>query len=62
MSLRAQSNGRYFQSYTFHLRTLAGGKKPNSFTVGAFIQGSTMKVPVEENSTLFVDLPLWDLS
>jgi outer membrane protein insertion porin family len=40
LSLRAQSNGRYFQSYTFSFtEPWLGGKKPNSFTVGASYSG-----------------------
>ncbi len=36
LSLRAQSNGRFFQSYNFSFtEPWLGNKKPNSFTVGA---------------------------
>lgn len=36
LSLRAQSNGRFFQSYNFSFtEPWLGNKKPNSFTIGA---------------------------
>ena len=37
LSLRAQTNGRFFQSYNISFtEPWLGGKKPNSFTVGGF--------------------------
>lgn len=37
LSLRAQTNGRFFQSYNFSFtEPWLGGKKPNSFTVGGY--------------------------
>jgi len=37
LSLRAQTNGKFFQSYNFSLtEPWLGGKKPNSFTVSGF--------------------------
>lgn len=37
LSLRAQTNGRFFQSYNFSFtEPWLGGKKPNSFTLGGF--------------------------
>ncbi|MEZ4980013.1 MAG: BamA/TamA family outer membrane protein [Saprospiraceae bacterium] len=37
LSLRAQTNGRFFQSYNFSFtEPWLGGKKPNSFTVAGF--------------------------
>ncbi len=37
LSLRGQTNGRYFQSYNFSFtEPWLGGKKPNSFTVAGF--------------------------
>ncbi len=42
LSLRAQTNGKFFQSYNFSLtEPWLGGKKPNSFTVSAFHSRST---------------------
>ena len=38
LSLRAQTNGRFFQSYNASFtEPWLGGKKPNSFTVGGFL-------------------------
>lgn len=38
VSLRAQTNGRFFQSYNVSFtEPWLGGKKPNSFTVGGFL-------------------------
>lgn len=37
LSIRAQTNGRFYQSYNFSFtEPWLGGKKPNSFTVGAY--------------------------
>jgi outer membrane protein insertion porin family len=37
LSLRAQTNGQFFQSYNFSFtEPWLGGKKPNSFTIGGF--------------------------
>lgn len=37
LSLRAQTNGRFYQSYNFSFtEPWLGGKKPNSFTIGAY--------------------------
>lgn len=42
LSLRAQTNGKFFQSYNFSLtEPWLGGKKPNSFTVSGFHSRST---------------------
>lgn len=42
LSLRAQTNGRFFQSYNVSFtEPWLGGKKPNSFTVAAFHSRST---------------------
>ncbi|MEP7269717.1 MAG: outer membrane protein assembly factor BamA, partial [Saprospiraceae bacterium] len=38
LSLRGQSNGKFYQSYNFSFtEPWLGGKKPNSFTIGAFL-------------------------
>lgn len=37
LSIRAQTNGRFYQSYNFSFtEPWLGGKKPNSFTIGAY--------------------------
>ncbi len=46
LSLRAQTNGKFFQSYNMSLtEPWLGGKKPNSFTVAAFHSRSTNGAP-----------------
>jgi len=46
LSLRAQTNGRFFQSYNMSFtEPWLGGKKPNSFTVAAFHSRSTNGAP-----------------
>lgn len=46
LSLRAQTNGRFFQSYNLSFtEPWLGGKKPNSFTVAAFHSRSTNGAP-----------------
>lgn len=38
LSLRGQSNGKFYQSYNFSFtEPWLGGKKPNSFSIGAFL-------------------------
>ncbi len=42
LSLRAQTNGKFFQSYNFSFtEPWLGGKKPNSFTVAGFLTNLT---------------------
>ncbi len=51
LSLRAQTNGKFFQSYNFSLtEPWLGGKKPNSFTVSGFHSRSTNGQDIEASS------------
>jgi len=44
LSLRAQTNGKFFQSYNFSFtEPWLGGKKPNSFTVGGFYNANDFR-------------------
>jgi outer membrane protein insertion porin family len=55
LSLRAQSNGRFFQSYNASFtEPWLGGKKPMSFTVGGFLTNLTNGQ--DKNSTSFSNL------
>ncbi|MEO1436175.1 MAG: outer membrane protein assembly factor BamA, partial [Bacteroidota bacterium] len=51
LSLRAQTNGRFFQSYNMSFtEPWLGGKKPNSFTFSAFYSRSTNGGSVDNNN------------
>ncbi len=57
LSLRAQSNGRFFQSYNASFtEPWFGGKKPMSFTVGGFLTNLTNGQ--DKNSTSFSNLKI----
>ncbi|MEM7102122.1 MAG: outer membrane protein assembly factor BamA [Bacteroidota bacterium] len=61
LSLRAQTNGRFYQSYNVSFtEPWLGGKKPNSFTVGAFHTRSTNGI--DRNSEGFSRLSISGLS
>jgi len=64
LSLRAQTNGKFFQSYNFSFtEPWLGGKKPNSFTFSAFHSRSTNGAPnridviTDNNVTERIDNP-----
>ncbi len=64
VSLRAQTNGRFFQSYNLSFtEPWLGGKKPNSFTFAAFHSRSTNGAPnridviTDDNITQTIDNP-----
>jgi outer membrane protein insertion porin family len=57
LSIRFQSNGRYFQSYNMSFtEPWLGGKKPNSLTVSAFrsVQSDGLKLSDENRSDLTI--------
>ena len=51
LSLRMQSNGKYYQSYNFSFtEPWLGGKKPNSFSVGIYRSNVTNGLPKDNAS------------
>ncbi len=68
LSLRAQTNGRFFQSYNLSFtEPWLGGKKPNSFTFAAFHSRQTNGAPrridviADDNVTRRIDSPSFQL-
>ncbi len=61
LSLRAQTNGRFFQSYNISFtEPWLGGKKPNSFTVGAFY--TALSNGIDRESTNYSSLGILNFS
>ncbi|HEB61886.1 MAG TPA: outer membrane protein assembly factor BamA [Bacteroidetes bacterium] len=61
LSLRAQTNGRFFQSYNASFtEPWLGGKKPNSFTLGGYYTRLTNGVA--KSSTNFQSLGIFNVS
>ena len=61
LSVRAQSNGAYYQSFNMSFtEPWLGGKKPNSFTVTPFVNRITNGRT--KNDELFGELNIWGMS